>query len=298
MSAPLIVRTGSPAPLPEREECEALVRDFLASKTRATWKNYEGDLKHLATFLGVETPVDAARLVLRSHREANTIALRWKGEMETRLSPATVNRRLSAMRSMVKMARLLGMISWTIDVEGAPVQTYRNTKAVSWQRYVEVLGREKLTPCERAILRLMGDRGLRRAEVESLTIADVTRDGGAVWVKGKGRRGQRELLTLAGTTTQALLVWVKERGTEPGPLFLLPDGRKYDDRHIYALCKMLGFRPHDLRHLAVTRALDVMEGDVRKVAQFSRHATVQTVLRYDDAREDFGGVVAKRMQGG
>jgi integrase/recombinase XerC len=34
-------------------------------------------------------------------------------------------------------------------------------------------------------------------------------------------------------------------------------------------------------------------GDVRAVQRFSRHAKVDTVLVYDDARRDLGGDVAK-----
>ena len=51
-------------------------------------------------------------------------------------------------------------------------------------------------------------------------------------------------------------------------------------------------RPHGLRHAAVTEALNRTGGDVRKVARFSRHRKVETVLRYDDNREDLGGQVA------
>jgi integrase/recombinase XerC len=35
-----------------------------------------------------------------------------------------------------------------------------------------------------------------------------------------------------------------------------------------------------------------MDGDARKVARFSRHADVRTVLVYDDARVDAAGEVA------
>ena len=52
-------------------------------------------------------------------------------------------------------------------------------------------------------------------------------------------------------------------------------------------------RPHGLRHEAITRALDKINGDVRTVQRFSRHADTRTVLLYDDRRKDVAGDVAK-----
>jgi hypothetical protein len=51
-------------------------------------------------------------------------------------------------------------------------------------------------------------------------------------------------------------------------------------------------RPHGFRHHAITRALDLTSGDLRRVQRFSRHRDPRTVLRYDDNRRDLGGEVA------
>ena len=51
-------------------------------------------------------------------------------------------------------------------------------------------------------------------------------------------------------------------------------------------------RPHGLRHAAITEALDVTNGDIRKVRQFSRHKSMDMLIIYDDARKDFGGEIA------
>jgi integrase/recombinase XerC len=50
--------------------------------------------------------------------------------------------------------------------------------------------------------------------------------------------------------------------------------------------------PHQLRHAAVTAALDRTGGDVRAVASYSRHRSVGVVARDDDNRRDLGGEVA------
>jgi integrase/recombinase XerC len=53
--------------------------------------------------------------------------------------------------------------------------------------------------------------------------------------------------------------------------------------------------PHGLRHAAITEALDLTGGDVRKVKRFSRHRDLQTLVVYDDNRVDLGGEVARKV---
>jgi hypothetical protein len=43
--------------------------------------------------------------------------------------------------------------------------------------------------------------------------------------------------------------------------------------------------------------LDVV-GDVRKVAEFSRHKDIRTVMAYDDSRRDHAGEVAAAVAAG
>lgn len=55
-------------------------------------------------------------------------------------------------------------------------------------------------------------------------------------------------------------------------------------------------RPHGLRHSAITQALDLFNGDCRRVRQFSRHASLEVLLRYDDARRDDAGTIAQAVE--
>lgn len=57
----------------------------------------------------------------------------------------------------------------------------------------------------------------------------------------------------------------------------------------------LKVRPHGLRHTAITAALDAFNGDYRKTRAFSRHASLDTVHRYDDNRADHAGQVAQAL---
>jgi integrase/recombinase XerC len=60
----------------------------------------------------------------------------------------------------------------------------------------------------------------------------------------------------------------------------------------------LTVRPHGLRHLAITSALDLTKGDVRAVQKFSRHRDMRVLNTYDDNRRDLAGDVARLVAAG
>jgi len=116
---------------------------------------------------------------------------------------------------------------------------------------------------------------------------------------------QQITLTLPEATVGALRAWLEFRGTEPGSLFVNFDragkGERLTGTAIYRLVRELGHksgitaRPHGLRHAAITEALDLTRGDVRSVQRYSRHRNLQTLLVYDDNRQDLAGEVAKSV---
>jgi integrase/recombinase XerC len=129
---------------------------------------------------------------------------------------------------------------------------------------------------------------------------------GLIAVKGKGRM-EKQLLTLPLPTAEALRAWMELRGSQDGPLFTNFDragkGERLTGAAIFYLeCRFgkkagLVARPHGVRHSAITEALDLTNGDVRKVQKFSRHRDLRTVCLYDDSREDVGGQVAALVAG-
>jgi integrase/recombinase XerC len=119
---------------------------------------------------------------------------------------------------------------------------------------------------------------------------------------GKGRT-EKTRLTLPSETQDALRGWLSVRGDEPGALFLNFDragkGKRLTGKGVYNTVRRLGADlglktwPHGLRHAAITEALDLTGGDVRKVQRFSRHRDLQTLTIYDDNRVDLAGEVSK-----
>src|SRR5262249_49678196 len=231
---------------------------------------------------------------------ANAAALAWRNDMAARrLAPATIARRLAALRSLVKLARVLGITTWALEVEAPRVETLRDTRGPGKDGFRRLLAQLKVRSDrkglrDRAILHLLFDLALRRAEVCSLDLCHLDLQAGAVEVLGKGRE-RRERLSLPGPTREALVAWVQVRGAAPGPLFTSLDragkgSGRLTGSAVYTIVRTLGHkvglvaRPHGLRHAAITEALDRTSGDVRKVQRFSRHRDVRVLLRYDDAR--------------
>ena len=154
---------------------------------------------------------------------------------------------------------------------------------------------------------------MRRAELCNLDRADVEAgpDGrpAAIWIRGKGRT-EKERMTLPDQTAAALVEWIEARGNESGPLFHRLDGPKpapdvrLSGESVRRIVRRLGksaglprdVRPHGLRHSAATSALDAGR-DLRDVRRFTRHRSLEMVLRYDDMRRDVAGEIARDLAG-
>jgi integrase/recombinase XerC len=316
-SFPLVaVPAAAPAPAPIADP-QSLLAAFLSGRKATTLRAYRQDLAAFAAFLGAPYAEDAAKqLLARGPGPANSLALAFRSHMlDAGLSPATVNRRLAALRSLVKLARTVGMVHWHLDVEGVRDEPLRDSRGPGTDAMRELLARLSRrggakAARDAALVRLLFDLGLRRAEAVALDLADLDPAVSAVMVLGKGRR-IKERLTLPGPTRKAVAAWLDYRGRRPGPLFVrLDPGRPGQDLRrlsgaaVYEVVRRLGeeaglrVRPHGLRHSAITEALELTGGDVRAVQRFSRHRDVRVVQRYDDCRRDLAGDVARQLAEG
>src|SRR5207302_1465260 len=137
-----------------------------------TRRAYAGDLQDFAAWCSAPTAhAAAAQLLAHGHGHANAVALRYRARLlEEGKSPATVNRRLAALRSLVKLARTLGLVAWELDVPGVRSESYRDTRGPGKDGFRKLLAQlerrsDRKGVRDRAILRLLFDLALRRAEV-------------------------------------------------------------------------------------------------------------------------------------
>jgi integrase/recombinase XerC len=290
-----------------------LLAAFFAGRNERTLAAYRADLEGFRAFVGAATVGEASnRLLSGSHGEANATAFTYKADMVDRgLQAATINRRLAALRSLVKLASTLGLVSWTLAVGNVKAQAYRDTRGPGLDAYKALLAVAQAQPGAKglrdvALLRLLHDLGLRRGEAVRLDVADLDLAGDRLMVLGKAR-SQKEPVTLPEPTKAALEAWLAARGAQAGPLFVNFDragkGGRLTGAAVYFIVRELGtkagltVRPHGLRHLAITSALDLTKGDVRAVQKFSRHRDMRVLNAYDDNRRDLAGDVARLVAG-
>ncbi|MGK7916213.1 MAG: tyrosine-type recombinase/integrase [Prochloraceae cyanobacterium] len=241
-------------------------------------------------------------LHLDRHR-ATALVLKYKAELFKReLAEATVNRRLAAIKSLVRMGRKLGVCDYTLDIKGEKVRTYRDTTGVSPDIYKPILALCDLSndagKRDYALLKLLWNNALRRNEVSQTNIKDFDPTSRKLIILGKGRGTQTETVSLGRSTTIALENWlsVRDEYTSDDPLFIALDfyhkGHRLSGDGIYKLvkryCKKAGITkpmsPHRIRHSAITAALDASNGNLRKTQKLSRHADINTLMIYDDNR--------------
>lgn len=306
----------SAAPSLAESQAERLYRAFLESQTQNTRSAYTQDIVYFADFLGEPSATAGMnRLLTMSGGDGNAMLLDYRTHMTRQgLTPSTINRRLSAIRSAVKLGRTLGMTAWRPEIAGLKAQTYRDTKGpgIAGTRALIDMALTNDNPAiglrDVAIIRLMFDLGLRRGECVALDLADIDRAGRRVWIMGKGRK-QKEARTLPEKTLAALDEWIAARAPFAKPevdaLFInltrINGGSRITGRGVYWIVSEIGrdagikTRPHGLRHASITAALDVNNGDVRAAQQHARHANPQTTMQYDDNRRDLAGGVAESL---
>jgi integrase/recombinase XerC len=246
------------------------------------------------------------------------VLLRYKGRLiAENLAEATVNRRLSSVLSLVKFARKVGATQADPGgfIAAEKVVSYRDTRGITPTQARLLLQQPNTTTVkgkrDYALLRLLLENALRRAEALSVTVGDFDPEARTLTISGKGRGTQRERITLSAAAVASLRVYLDARSeiSADAPLFvsaspaafgkpLTPDGLY---KIVQALAKQAGLdnrlSPHRLRHTAITIALDASGGDVRRVQRLSRHARLETLQIYDDNRTDLQGEVTDLLSG-
>ena len=284
----------------------SLVRAFVGGLTPATRKSYLYSLESFRKWTGCTDLQElAAKLCRLSGAEANLLFIKYNESLGRR-PPSTLNALTQGVRSLVKLARMLGLITWSLEVQQVKVERYRDTRGPGttvMRQLLDEAASEATAAGIRnfALLRIMHDLALRRASVASLDLEHWEQEARCLWVLIKGRT-QRRKKDLPEQTQRALEEWAKVRGDSPGPLFLRIRNKRFvtADRlrgdGIYRIVVELGkkvksprkVRPHGIRHTAIsaaTRAARAAHLGLEAVMAFSDHQNVQTLKFYLDAED-------------
>lgn len=304
MDAPVLSADSASFPVPQRRD---ILAELLADKRSPNTRHaYEKDLRDFfRTMAGSEpTPALVGNFLQLDRLEAVSVVLQYKAALfERGLKQATVNRRLAAIKSLVNYAYQIGKCSYTLSsIKGEKVQKYRDTTGISSKAFRRVLAlpnRETIKGVrDYALLRLLWENALRRGEVSQANIEDFDPQAKVLRIRGKGNGEQADAVDLSQGMVKALLVWLKQGKQVKGnqPLFWAVDRAHWGHRlsgsaiaqTVQGHCRQAGIEkpmsPHRIRHSSITAALDVTEGNVRKVQKLSRHSNLDTLMVYDDNR--------------
>lgn len=316
------LRLANPADLARLATTIADPIDLLLADKRsgATRRAYAGDLADF--FRDDASPRAVADFLAQSVPEvAQTLAGYKARLLREGKSEATVNRRLAAVRSLLRFCYRLGLAKTDGRglVDGEKARAYRDTRGVDVDAMRELLALPTVVYGAKtvhalrdaALLRLLCENALRRAEACALDVGDFEAATRRLMVTGKGKGTQKAPVTLSAKCAGAISAYLTASGQgqdAKGPLFRSLDrrpgyhGRRLTADGLYSVIVEYGRRlgvelaPHKLRHSAITAALDA-GGTVREVQKLSRHAKLETVQAYDDSRADHQGKMTRLLSG-
>lgn len=287
---------------------KALLADSRSPETR---RAYARDLADFFAWRGYAEPTPEAVSAFCS-LDTGSMALTlngYKAALRARnLSSATINRRLAALRAMLRMARRFG--APVPDPAGLVTseksRAYRDTRGPALSdaaRLLRAPDRNTLRgKRDYALLVLFCENALRRGELHRCDVADFDASAGRLFIVGKGQT-EKAPVTISKVAVAALSEYLQGRGplALDAPLFVnaarFSDGtERLSGRGMLYVVDTYGrevldrpLHPHALRHMAITAYLDATEGDIRGAQRLSRHADIRTLTIYDDNRADLQG---------
>jgi integrase/recombinase XerC len=276
-----------------------LITRFLADKPgTATRRAYAADLRdffegeprpdQLSAFLALPAPMLSLRLFT------------YKAELLARgASEATINRRLSVLRSLLRYAhgRGLAICDGRGLIEGEKVRPHEGQKSLDPRTLKHLMaapGHGSLRGRrDTAIMRLLCENALSRSELHGLNVEDFSPDERCLQLQVRNG-GSRESVPLSRPTADAVAAYLSAagHGGEPfAPLFRSLDhrpgvgGERLSADGLYFLVRQYGaaigvedLTPHRLRKSAIDAALQAPSVNLRRVLSQRSAVSRQLVL--------------------
>jgi integrase/recombinase XerC/integrase/recombinase XerD len=267
-----------------------LARRAVAEKTRIA---YAGDTSHFAAWAR-ERGAEPAQIDVRMLRRYAA------GLAERGIAPATIARRLAALRGLFRTQIQAGArVDNPAELISSPKRPQRLPHVLKAGEVATLLDSiPAATPLElrdRAIFELAYACGLRAEELVSLDVESLDFDAESVRVEGKG--GKTRLVPLGEHARQAIEHYLARarpllaRVDADPALFLSKSGRRLSTSDIRrrlggwarrAVARSPGLsraHPHALRHSFATHLLDG-GADLRAIQELLGHATISTTQVY------------------
>ena len=276
------------APMPPTPSSDIHVVQFWLSQVRTanTLKSYWGDLGMFTTWAG---PV-ALKDIGLGHLIAWSKAMEAQGD-----APTSVQRRISAVRSLLKFAHSIGWIPANVGAAFKLPKTQETwTKRYLEPEEVQAMIAAAATQDERLMIRMLYVLGLRAEELLALKWADIRKrdERGIVTVFGKGQKTRHvpipEQLWLEVRQYRHFQKSVDHKGEDEDWLFEGRGGHHHLSRDslgriIRRLARNAGVAkkvtPHWFRHTHATHARR-KGADLEVIQSTLGHASLSTTRRY------------------
>ena len=256
-----------------------------------TLRSYRVDLADFSSFVARHAPGTAVSAV------DSRIVRAWVVDLHARrLAPATIGRRLAAVRSWLRFLVRRGVLRTNParDVRSPRLpKTLPNFLPVDDAKTLvdgRAVGGAARTR-DLAILELLYASGLRVSELAGLDLDDVDRSDQTLRVLGKG--GKERVVPYGEAAARALESHLSQRGFDDGPLFVNPRGRRLTVRSMHTIVRRSAraaglvrrVTPHTLRHSFATHLLDG-GADLRMIQELLGHSRLSTTQRYTHVTPD------------
>jgi integrase/recombinase XerD len=288
LAAPESPVTGLTVILPQQVTSDDhLVHLFLGKFRSVNTRNaYEGDVRLFRAL--VDKPL----------RTVTLDDIQAFAESLSHWAPATVSRRLSAIKSLWGRGMLLGYFQFNVaEPIELPEIKDRTIERVMSESDVHALLRAAWRVRDQALLRLIYGAGLRVSEACALRWRDLTSRGeaGQINVMGKGAKTRAILLPAALYTRVYTL---RGNAGDDDPVFLSRTGRPLLRGQVHTIIKSVANRarlkpnisPHFLRHSHCSHALD-RGAPVHVIRETLGHASLVTTTRYSHMKPGDGSAL-------
>lgn len=212
------------------------------------------------------------------------LAARWKSELlESGLSPATINGRLSALNGLL---HCLGWDGCQVKLLKLQRKTFqdasRELTRAEYDRLLSAAGKRGRGDLE-LLMETICAAGIRVSEVEYITVEAVERGEAEIRLKDKIRT-----ILLPGKLCRKLSRYARKQKIASGAIFRAKSGQPLSRFQIWrmmkSLCAAAGVEPskvfpHNLRHLFAVTFYRATR-DIAKLADLLGHSSIETTRIY------------------
>ena len=215
--------------------------------------------------------------------------------MDEKLSPVSVNRKLSSLKSFFKFLMKQGFVSvnplrfMTGPKTKKPLPTFVKEKDMEELLDGDGFDEDFEGVRDRLILEMLYDTGVRRSELVGLQDVDIDYD--AMLIKVTGKRNKQRLIPFAERLKNLMLAYTEVRNREVGAgsgwFFVRKNGEQLSTGILYTIVKkklsdiptLVKCSPHVLRHSFATSMLN-NGAELNAVKELLGHSSLASTSVY------------------